>query len=61
MTHLEEMLQAKVKELDDLKTKINESESTKQKLFQQALEVQGAAKVLVELVNAEKAKSSTQA
>jgi hypothetical protein len=58
MTHLEEMLQAKVKELDGLRAKINESEVTKQKLLQQALEVQGAAKVLVELVNEEKAKSS---
>jgi hypothetical protein len=54
MTSLEEKLNEKVKELDDLKAKINEHETNKQKLYQQALEVQGAAKLLVELVNAEK-------
>jgi hypothetical protein len=54
MTQLETKLAAKVKELEDLRAKMNEAESTKQKLFQQALEVQGAAKLLVELVNAEK-------
>lgn len=54
MTHLEEILQAKVKELESIKAKINEMDAAKQKLFQQALEVQGAAKLLVELVNAEK-------
>jgi len=55
MTSLEEKLQAKLKELDSLKAKITEAEETKQKLFQQALEVQGAAKQLVELINLEKA------
>jgi hypothetical protein len=54
MTPLEEKLNEKVKELEDLKAKINEHETNKQKLYQQALEVQGAAKLLVELVNAEK-------
>lgn len=47
MTLLEEKLNEKVKELDDLKAKINEHETNKQKLYQQALEVQGAAKLLV--------------
>ena len=59
MTYLEEKLQGKMKELEDLKAKINESEATKQKLFQQALEVQGAAKLLVELINAEKEVKTT--
>lgn len=54
MSYLEDKLADKLKELEDLKNKINESEATKQKLFQQALEVQGASKLLVELVNAEK-------
>jgi len=52
---LEEMLQAKLKELEDLRTKISATEEQKQKLFQQALEVQGAAKQLIELINIQKA------
>lgn len=56
--NLEEKLQAKVKELDALKTRMAELDTERQKTFQHALEVQGAAKQLIELVNAQKAEAA---
>lgn len=52
--NLDEKLQQKLKELDDLRAKINAAEEQKQKLYQQALEVQGAAKQLIEIINTQK-------
>lgn len=49
--NLEEKLQGKLKELEAMKLKLAELEETKQKTMQAALEVQGAAKQLVELIN----------
>jgi hypothetical protein len=56
--NLDTMLQAKVKELEDLRAKIAAAEEQKQKCFQMALEVQGAAKQLVELINLQKAEET---
>lgn len=54
--NLDEKLQNKMKELEDLRAKIAATEEHKQKLFQTALEVQGAAKQLIELINLQKAE-----
>lgn len=57
--NLEEKLQAKLKELEALKAKVAEYEEAKNKTIQAALEVQGAAKQLVELINDSKKDAST--
>lgn len=55
--NLEERLQAKVKELDALKARLAELDDLRTKTFQHALEVQGATKMLMELVNIQKAEA----
>ncbi len=57
--NLEAALQQKLKELDDLRAKITATEEQKQKLFQTALEVQGAAKQLIEIINLQKAAAAS--
>lgn len=57
--NLEEKLQMKLKELEDLRAKITATEEQKQKLFQAALEVQGAAKQLIEIINFQKAAAAS--
>jgi hypothetical protein len=52
--NLEERLQQKLKDLEDLRTKLNALEDQKNKMLQQALEIQGAAKQLAELINVQK-------
>ena len=59
MVNLEETLQNKLKELDDLRARITAAEEQKQKLFQTALEVQGAAKQLIEIINLQKAAAAS--
>jgi hypothetical protein len=58
--NLENLLQAKLKELETMRSKLQEMEQQKQQLVQAALEVQGAAKQLVELINEEKAAKETE-
>ena len=52
---LEEKFQQKLKDLETVRVEIQKLEEQKQKLAQQFLEVQGAAKQLLELVNEKKA------
>lgn len=59
MLNLEERLQIKLKELEDLRAKITATEEQKQKLFQAALEIQGAAKQLIEIINLQKASQAS--
>ncbi len=51
---LEKILDEKLKLLDALRNKITELDTAKQRLVSDALEVQGAAKQLSELVNQER-------
>lgn len=53
--NIEEKLQMAMKELDTLKARLTEIDNLRQKTFQKAIEVQGAVKVLIELVNEQKA------
>ena len=49
--NLQEKLKIKLKELDAARAKIAELDEQRQKLLQAALEIQGATKQLIELIN----------
>jgi len=48
------MMTERIKQLETLRSRLQELESSKQKLTMELLEVQGAAKQLIELVNLQK-------
>jgi len=55
---LEQMLQDKLKTLESLKNKIKELDNVKQQLMADALEAQGAAKMLSDIVDQNKANKN---
>ena len=54
---LQEKLQTKVRELEQLRVKLTVLDLQKQRVLELALETQGAVKQLVELTNEEKEKN----
>lgn len=55
---LNEILTTKMRQLEEIKTKINEVSAARDNLIQQGIELQGAVRQINELIGLEKGKSS---